>query len=501
MSEFLLEMRNVNKRFPGVIALQDVNFALKKGEVHVLLGENGAGKSTLMKILSGAYPMDSGEIFIKGKRVEINKPQDAQELGISIIHQEFNLIPHLSIAQNIFLGREPVEGRFIKTIAWDKMYRKAAEILGRFDINVSPRTPVRELGVAMQQMVEIAKALSVNAEIVVMDEPTAALTTAETEKLFQVIRTLKAQGVSIIYISHRLEELSKIGDVATVLRDGRNVGTVDLKKTDTDTLVRMMVGRSLTDMFPKESVPRGKEALRVENLYGKGVNGVSFVAYEGEVLGFAGIVGCGRTELARAIFGADPASGGRVYVDGREVSISSPRQAIKAGIAYLTEDRGREGLVLGLSVRENIGLPVLDKVCRAGIVNFGRKSALAANFVKNLGIKTPSLSTLARSLSGGNQQKVVLAKWLATKAKVLIFDEPTRGIDVGAKWEIYQLINELAKQGTSVIMISSDLREILGMSDRILVMREGCITGEFDRSEATQEKILYCAAGGKTGVH
>ncbi|NPV52610.1 MAG: sugar ABC transporter ATP-binding protein [Firmicutes bacterium] len=494
-------MRNVNKKFPGVIALQDVSFALRRGEVHVLLGENGAGKSTLMKILSGAYPMDSGEIFVKGKRVEIKRPQDAQDRGISIIHQEFNLVPHLSIAQNIFLGREPVEGRLIKTIAWQEMYRKTAEILGRFDINVSPRTPVRELGVAMQQMVEIAKALSVNAEIVVMDEPTAALTTAETEKLFQVIKALKAQGVSIIYISHRLEELSKIGDVATVLRDGHNVGTVDLKNTDTDTLVRMMVGRSLTDMFPKESVPRGKEALRVENLCGKGINGISFTAHEGEVLGLAGIVGCGRTELARAIFGADPISAGKVYVDGREVSILSPRQAIKAGIAYLTEDRGREGLILGLPVRENIGLPVLDTICRAGIVNSRRKSALAASFVKSLGIKTPRLSTPARSLSGGNQQKVVLAKWLATRARVIIFDEPTRGIDVGAKWEIYQLMNELVKQGTSVIMISSDLREILGMSDRILVMREGCITGEFDRSEATQENILYCAAGGKSGVN
>jgi ribose transport system ATP-binding protein len=488
----VLSLRGIRKEFPGVIALDGVDLELFAGEVHILLGENGAGKSTLMKIISGAVRRDVGEILLNGMPVDITDPRHAQELGIGIIYQEFNLIPHLTAGENILLGREP--SILPGVIDQRGLMASAQAQLDDLGVAIDAHARVRQLSVAAQQMVEVAKALSLNARILIMDEPTSALTDAEISELFAAIRRLKERGVAIVYISHRMDELFAIGDRVTVLRDGRHVGTRIISETSMPELVRLMVGRDLHEHFPKQAAAVGKEALRVEGLARKGVlHNISFSLRRGEVVGIAGLMGSGRTELARAIFGADPMDDGKVFVHGVERHLGSPRAAIDAGIGFLTEDRKGQGLVLVLSVQENICLPSIEAFARAGVMQTTREHAAATTHIKGLRIKTPSPHQRVGHLSGGNQQKVVLGKWLCTEADILIFDEPTRGIDVGAKVEIYQLINQLAARGAGILMISSELPEILGMSDRILVMNRGRIAGEFTAQEATQEKILAAA--------
>lgn len=496
MENALLKMENIQKSFPGVQALADGYLELKAGEVHVLLGENGAGKSTLMKILSGVYQADQGTIFLNGSEIKIRNTKEAQRHGIGIIFQEFNLIPHLTVAENIFLGREP---RLCKGVVnRRKLFQDAEQILNELGLEISPKALVKDLGVAEQQMIEIAKALSIHSKILIMDEPTAALTEQEIEKLFVQIRALREKGVAIVYISHRMEEFAKIADRVTVMRDGRYITTLDFHQTTIDELIRHMVGRSLEDKFPKDhTITRGEEILRVEKLSTKSkLKQVSFSLHRGEILGISGLMGAGRTELARAIFGADPISGGEIYIEGERVQAYSPKVAIQKGISYLSEDRKKNGLALNLTVRENITLADLKAVATKGCIQKAKETSIAQRFVKSLTIKTPSIEQRCKFLSGGNQQKVVIAKWLHTDSKIFIFDEPTRGIDVGAKIEVYQLMNKLAKEGNAIIMISSEMPEILGLSDRILVMNEGRLTANLSREEATQEKIMYFATAG-----
>lgn len=490
----ILEMHGIKKRFPGVLALDDVQLTVKRGEVHVLLGENGAGKSTLMKILSGAYTKDAGEIFIDGKKIEIENPAHAQELGIGIIYQEFNLNTFMSVAENIYLGREPV--RIPGVIHWSILFENAQKILDSLKTGIDAKQEVGTLGVAKQQMVEVAKALSLDARILIMDEPTASLSNREIQQLFKTIRHLKEQGVSIIYISHRLEEIFKIGDRVTVLRDGKYVGTNEVKDLTHGKLVRMMVNRDLSDHIPKEKTTLGETVLRLENISVENrLRNISFELRKGEVLGIAGLMGAGRTRLARTIFGIEKITGGSIYINGVKKEITSPRDAINAGIGFVTEDRKNEGLVLDLSVKKNITLPNINQFLEHGILNFKKENKTVDSYIDKLNIKTPGRDQLVEFLSGGNQQKVVLSKWLCSEADIFIFDEPTRGIDVGAKTEIYQLINQLTADGVAVIMISSEMPEILGMSDRILVMRNGQISGELSRDEANQEKIMNYALG------
>lgn len=490
----VLQMRNVRKTFPGVVALDEVSFDLRRGEVHILLGENGAGKSTLMKILSGAYQKGDGQILLDGQTIEIKNPKHARQLGIAIIYQELNLVPHLSAAANIFLGREPVA--LPGLIDQQTCLAAARQILTGLGMNFDPRRLIKELSIAEQQMVEIAKAIALDARILIMDEPTSALTEREIKELFARIRQLKAAGVSIIYISHRMEELFEIGDRVTVLRDGRGVGTRDIRVATKPELIRLMVNREMTQQFPKATAPRGQEALRVAGLRRAGaLEDISFTLYEGEVLGIAGLLGSGRTELARALFGLDKLDAGSVHVKGRLQKISSPRQAINLGLGFLTEDRKTQGLILPLSVQENICLPSVERFSRLGVVRAGEELRAAARYVNELRIKATGLGQKVIYLSGGNQQKVVLSKWLCSRGNILIFDEPTRGVDVGAKAELYQLMNQLTGAGAAIIMISSDLPELLGMSDRILVLCRGRINGEFAAGAATQEAILHCALG------
>jgi ribose transport system ATP-binding protein len=490
----LLSLRGIRKTYPGVVALDDVDLDLFAGEVHVILGENGAGKSTLMKIISGAERRDAGEIRLAGVPVAIAGPRHAQALGIGIIYQEFNLIPHLSAGENILLGREPAAAPGV--IAQRRLLADAQRQLDALGVAIDARTPVHALSVAQQQMVEVAKALSLQARVLIMDEPTSALTAQEIKELFAAIRRLKARGVAIVYISHRMEELFVIGDRVTVLRDGRHVGMRRTADTAMPELVRLMVGRDLQEQYPPRDAALGAEALRVEGIRRPGVlHDVSLALRRGEVVGLAGLMGSGRTELARAIFGADPVARGRWWVDGEERTISSPRDAIALGLGLLTEDRKRQGLVLGLSVQENICLPSVARLSRAGVMAPAREAAAATRGIAELRIKTTGPAQRVAHLSGGNQQKVVLAKWLATEARILIFDEPTRGIDVGAKVEIYQLINQLAARGAAILMISSELPEILGLSDRILVMHAGRIAGEFAAADASPEKVMALALG------
>jgi ribose transport system ATP-binding protein len=490
----VLALHRIRKTYPGVVALDGVDLDLLAGEVHVLLGENGAGKSTLMKIISGAVSRDAGEIRVNGMPADVSTPRHAQALGIGIIYQEFNLIPHLTAGENIFLGREPALAPGV--IDQRKLMREAQRQLDDLGVAIDARAIVSRLSVAEQQMIEVAKALSLDARVLIMDEPTSALTSQEITELFAAIRRLKARGVAIVYISHRMEELFAIGDRVTVLRDGRQVGTRRVGETSMTELVRMMVGRDLQEQYPKQRAAIGEEVLRVERLRRDGVlHDISFALRRGEVVGLAGLMGSGRTELARALFGADALDGGRVFVRGEERKISSPRVAIDLGLGFLTEDRKQQGLVLVLSVQENICLPCVGRWSRAGVVQSSREAAAAEQRISELRIKTPSPRQRVLNLSGGNQQKVVLAKWLCTEADILIFDEPTRGIDVGSKVEIYQLMNQLATRGAAILMISSELPEILGMSDRILVMHAGRITGEFTAAEATQEKLLAAALG------
>ena len=494
----LLDMRSITKRFPGVVALDKVDFELERGEVHVLLGENGAGKSTLVKMLAGAYRPDEGEILLDGEAASISSATDAQKLGISTIYQEFNLVPQFTVAENIFLGRQPRRFGFVDR---RKMREETRKLLDRMKVLVDPDAFVSNLGVAQRQMVEIAKALSLNARILIMDEPTASLSGQEVERLFEIVRGLKEEEVAMIFISHHLEEVSEIGDRVTVLRDGKVVDRVPASTKHSE-LVRMMVGRSVEAQFPRRRPELGEVLLEVKNLSREGVlEDVSFSLRAGEVVGVAGIVGAGRTELARAIFGADPGDAGEVWVEGRRMERGDPREAKRRGMGFVTEDRQGQGIVPPLSVAENLGLASLERNTHVGLVNRREQRKQARKIIEDLNIRTPGPEQEIRFLSGGNQQKTVIGKWLLAETKVLIMDEPTRGIDVGAKVEIYELMNELTENGAGILMISSDLPEVLGMSDRILVMSGGRITGELSVEEANGENGMELATqGSETAV-
>jgi ribose transport system ATP-binding protein len=488
-----LEMKGISKRFPGVTALDGVDFGVRPGEVQLLMGENGAGKSTLMKILSGAYPKDSGSISLSGVETEIRSPHHGRELGIAMIYQEMTLVPQLSVAENIFLGREPARWGIIDR---KEMNREASRLLARLHADFSPEELAGDLPVARQQMVEISRALSLNARILVMDEPTAPLSGREVTELFSIIRELRASGVAIVYISHRLEEARMIGDRVTVLRDGRLAGESPLAGISDTELIKLMVGRDLASFFPEMAEPSPKEVLRVEGLARPGVFGpVSFTVNAGEILGFAGLVGSGRTEIARCLAGADIPAEGTVTLDGKAVRLVSPRSSKKAGIALLPEDRKGQGLVLGLPVLENSSLPSLERFTRHGIINGKAERREVAGLVERMQLRPPDLDRVVGNLSGGNQQKVVLAKWLGVAPRVMVFDEPTRGIDVGAKHEVYLLMKELAAAGMAIIFISSDLTEVLGLSHRVAVMHQGKIAGIMPRSGATPENVMALAMG------
>ncbi|ABE37200.1 ABC transporter family protein [Paraburkholderia xenovorans LB400] len=496
----LISVKRLNKSFPGVRALHEVQFELMAGEVHALMGENGAGKSTLMKILAGVYTRDSGEILYDGQPVEFLSPRDAQAVGVGIIHQELQLMNHLTVAQNIFIGREP-RGRLGLLLDEDRLNAQAAAILARMHVSLDPRAVVGALTVARQQMVEIAKALSFDSRVLIMDEPTSALNDAEIAELFRIIRELKSRGVGIVYISHKMDELKQIADRVTVMRDGEYVATVAARDTSVEAIIGMMVGRTLTDIAPSHSVAdQGEIALEVRNLNaGPLVRDVSFALRKGEILGFAGLMGAGRTEVARAVFGADPVESGEIVVNGARATIRTPSDAVAHGIGYLSEDRKRFGLATGMDVESNIVMSNLRKFLSLNF--FLRRAQIrrtASHFISLLGIRTPSATQAVRLLSGGNQQKIVIAKWLERDCDVLFFDEPTRGIDVGAKNEIYKLLRSLAGEGKAVVMISSELPEILRMSDRVIVMCEGRITGELSAAEATQERIMHLATRRET---
>jgi ABC-type sugar transport system ATPase subunit len=488
----LLEMRGIVKSFPGVQALRGVDLSLRTGEVLALLGENGAGKSTLMKVLGGAHRADEGTISIDGQVTPFDSPQDSRNAGVAVIYQEFNLVPGLTAVENIFLGQEVTRAGFV---AQKQERERAAALFKRLGVDIDLDVPCRRLTTAQQQLVEIAKALAFDARIIVMDEPSAALTSHEVERLFEIIRELKRHGIGIIYISHRLDEVFTVADRVTVLRDGRNVGERPVAQITRNQMIELMVGRELKDEFPARTVTLGAPRLEVSGLRrGRAVRDVSFAVRRGEILALTGLVGAGRTETARLIFGADPREAGEIRLDGNVLALRSPQDAIAAGIGLLTEDRKLQGLVLGHSVRENFGLPNLTWLSRRGFVQLGQERTHFARYVDQLRIKVPNQEQRAGNLSGGNQQKVVLAKWLARNCDVLIFDEPTRGIDVGAKYEIYLLLNELAAAGKAIVMISSELPEVLGMADRILVMHEGRVTGEIaDARHATQEQIMQLA--------
>jgi ribose transport system ATP-binding protein len=491
-------MRSIDKRFPGVHALDGVSMDVLPGEVHALVGENGAGKSTLMKILAGVYTADAGEMIYKGQPYAPHTPGAARDAGIVTIYQELNLVPEMSVAENMYMGMELARGPFIDRRA---MLQRARELLStRLHLDVDPGTAVGRLGVGQQQMVEVAKALLHEADIIIMDEPTASLSPREIADLFTIVNELKDHGVSTIFISHHLNEAFELSDRTTVLRDGQLVSTQPTSELTTQSLIQMMVGRALADREPKKPVDVGDEVLRVEGLTRHGVfEDISFSARAGEIVGLAGLVGAGRTEVVRAIFGADPHDGGQVFINGEAVTIRSPRDAIDHGIALLTEDRKNQGLVLLFDVRENITLAVLDRLTRTQLTDTSREREIAGGFIDRLAIKASSQEQEAMNLSGGTQQKVVLSKWLAAEARVIIFDEPTRGIDVGAKAEIYEIMNELVANGDTILMVSSELPEILAMSDRVLVMQGGRIRGELSREEATQEQIMHFATASDSG--
>ena len=493
MGDIILTMKDIDKSFPGVHALDHVNFEVRKGEVHALMGENGAGKSTLMKVLTGIYTKDSGSIIFEGKEVEFHNTREAQDAGIVIVHQELNMLGHLTVAQNIFIGRE-----FKKGIRIDdkKMNEEAAKLFERLHIDIDPMETMSNLTVGKQQMCEIAKAISHEAKVIIFDEPSAALTESEIEELFKIIRDLRKQQLGIVYISHRMDEIKVITDRVTVMRDGGYVGTLITNECTKDDIINMMVGRVIyEDPKTESTVPKDAPVvLKVEHLNaGRMVQDVSFELRKGEILGFSGLMGAGRTETARAIFGADPKTGGNIYINGEKVEINTPQDAVKCGIGYLSEDRKRFGIVVQKSVAENSTMASMENFIKGLFINKAKENKVAQEYVESLSTKTPGVDQLVVNLSGGNQQKVVIAKWLIRNCDILIFDEPTRGIDVGAKNEIYKLMNRLAEEGKSIIMISSEMTEILRMSDRIVVMCEGRKTGEIDISEASQEIIMNMA--------
>lgn len=497
MAETLVEVRQITKTFPGVVALDRVDFECRRGEVHAVVGENGAGKSTLMKILAGVYQPDHGEIYLRGEPVHIPSPHDAQRLGISIIYQELNLLPDLNVAENVFLGREPrgplgfVDSR--------QLEEQAQQVLHRLGVDIDPRARMGRLSIAQQQMVEIAKALSLNADLVIMDEPSATLGGQDLQHVFEVITALKQQGVAVIYISHRIAEVFEVADRVTVFKDGKVVGTHNVAEIDRPSLVRMMIGRQLSETFPPRGAQVGDVVLSVKNLSSPGVlSDISLSVCKGEIVGLAGLTGAGRTELAEAIFGARPISQGEIWVNGRKVQMSSPRDAMRENVAFLTEDRKAGGLVTGLSVRHNAALPSLRDRQRWGFVQTGKETQVVAERIERLACRTPSINQEVQYLSGGNQQKVVMAKWLICGPALLIFDEPTRGIDVGAKSEIWYLMRELANSGVAILMISSELPEIIGMSDRVVVMHRGRIAGVLPGDTATEEQVMMLATYGGT---
>jgi ABC-type sugar transport system ATPase subunit len=496
----MLEIHAVSKRFPGVQALHDVSFDVTRGEVHALIGENGAGKSTLMKILSGVYTDYEGELRLDGQRLVLANPRDAQRHGIAIIHQELNLIPELTVAENIFLGREPRTATGLLDIG--RMEQEAQSLLDRLNLPIPPDRPVKWLRVGEQQLVEVAKALSLNARLLILDEPTSALSQAEIDRLFAVIAALKAHGVTMIYISHKFDEVFRIADRVTVLRDGEGIGTLPIAEADQPGLIRMMVGRNLSDLFPKEVAPVGDEVLRVENLSllpdgqrGRSLHDISFAVRRGEIVGVAGLMGAGRTELLETLFGVYPERRvrGRIAIEGEPRRISSPEEAIHAGLAFVTEDRKTQSLILKLSVAHNLTLAALNRFLLANIIRRREENDAVQRAIAQLRIKTPSPTIEVDKLSGGNQQKVALAKCLLTRPQVLLLDEPTRGIDIGAKAEIYGLISHLAQDGAAIVMASSELPELLAMCDRILVLCEGRLAAELTRAEATQERIMAAA--------
>lgn len=494
MPQEILRLQRIGKRFPGVVALDGVDLDLRAGEVHAICGENGAGKSTLMKIISGQYTADDGVISYRGEAVRFTSTSEAQAAGIAIIHQELNLVPHLSVAENIFLAREPKRGPFID---YRKLNTNAHSYLQRIGLAVEPTTLVSTLSIAQQQMVEIAKALSLNARVLIMDEPTSSLTESETVQLFRIIKELRADGAAILYISHRLDEMAEIVDRVTVLRDGRHIATSDFASTSINEIVARMVGRSLDDVFPaRQSVPTDEVLLRVNALSRAGVFGpVSFELRKGEILGFAGLMGAGRTEVARAIFGAERLDSGSIMLGDTPVTIRSPREAIRQGIAYLSEDRKKDGLALSMPVAVNITLANVRAISSHGFLRFSEETAVAQRYVRELNIRTPTVGQTVRNLSGGNQQKIVIGKWLYRGSRILFFDEPTRGIDVGAKYAIYGLMDQLAADGVGVVLISSELPELLGMTDRIAVFHEGRITAVLETRNTNQEEILHYASG------
>lgn len=499
MNETIVSMKGICKSFPGVKALDNVQLELRSGEVLALLGENGAGKSTLMKILSGVYTRDSGTMEIFGQEYGDLTPKQAQEIGVAIIHQELNMCRHLSVAENMFLGREECRGILLSN---RKMEQEAQRVLDELKIDIDPRQVVGDLPVSKQQMVEIAKALSTKARILIMDEPTSALTSKEIDELFRIIRQLKANGYGIIYISHRLEELQHIVDRVSIMRDGQYITSMNFQDATMDEIIAHMVGREIKEKFPRVTCPKGKKIFEVKNLNaGRMVRDVSFDLYEGEIVGFAGLMGAGRTETTQAIFGVDPKESGELILDGQPVSIQKPQDAIRAGIVLAPEDRKKDGLCTKLSIRHNIALPNLDLLCGPlGVVNRQKEDAMCQQAVENLKIKTPGVDIDAGNLSGGNQQKVVVGKWLARNSRVVIFDEPTRGIDVAAKVEIYNLMNQLKEQGIAVMFVSSEMPEVMGIADRIIVMCDGRITGEVMARETTQNEILTLATKFETKV-
>ncbi|HKF38631.1 MAG TPA: sugar ABC transporter ATP-binding protein [Ktedonobacteraceae bacterium] len=498
--EPIVELSGIAKHFGGVQALRGVDFSLFPGEVHALVGENGAGKSTLVKILAGIYRPDAGVVKVGGEVIELRSPTQAQDLGIAVVQQEPMLFPDLDVAENVFMGRHPRD-RFGR-VDWKRMYREVDQLLASLDVSLSSHTPVQGLSVAEQQLVEIAKALSVQARVLVLDEPTAALSAHEVEELFTIVKQLRERGVAVLFVSHRLEEVFRIADRLTVLRDGAHIITAQVSEMNTEEIIKHMVGRELSNLFPRggPAINRGSTlgevVLEARHLTRTGVFAdVSFQLRRGEILGFAGLVGAGRTEVARVLFGIDRAESGEIWLDGKQVHIRSPQHAMDNGIAYVPEDRHQQGLVMNFSIAANVTLAILQQVSRLGLLDPRREQKIAGEYSSQLHIRSESVAQLVNALSGGNQQKVVLSKWLATNPSVLILDEPTRGIDVGAKAEVHRIISDLAARGLAIILISSELPEVLAMADQVIVLHEGHVTGTFARSEATQERVMFAATG------